>query len=665
MYNTYIVGADLVGNVSKGNRREKMYLSDLKIEGYRLFKNTKIIHFDKGLNVLIGENGCGKSTVIDAIRLLLNEDEYARNGVSEEDFYSSIDKKIKADNICIKGRFSDLSENKKVEYITWLDKQYNAVLNIDISRKQDRRNNYKKIVWGGESSNSIFEWEPLNDIQCVYLPALRDAERKLKASRGSRLARLLINLSRETLEEKRKSGELMDIEKDVNEFNEGLSKRTDISRANELINESLEKALGSVFAQTTKIQFGDVTFEKIVEALRIVFFPGKLPKEECTFRNLFENSLGYNNLIYLATILAEFEGLKDNYTSPRILLIEELEAHLHPKIQIKVLKYLKEQAEKNDIQVIITTHSTTIASATPLENIINFNISRGNIKIVSLKRCVKNESAKQFINRWLDVTRSTLLFSKGNIFVEGLAEALLIPKLAEIYLKNLKVEDMPASLEEAGISVINMNGIYFQYFFKLYDGYEPIFPKRRVKETKKEYEKRKDDFRKKKKFEDVEYQKTDFIPIRVAALTDNDPDKEIMPEKGSDVEGKNPQLYLMQQVENMTENCCVFKNMKTFEYDLALEKENAKKMIEIVLNELTTDGPVKETLEGYLTAYEEGRSVKQSEVAAEILKQIDSTYIGKGLFAQLLLEKIEICNDFVVPDYIKKAIDFVLNVEEE
>lgn len=107
------------------------------------------MHLRKGLNVLVGENGCGKSTVIDAIRMLLNEDEYVRNGISEEDFYSSVDKKERADNISVKGRFSDLSDDKKVEYITWLDKDYNAVLNIDIAKKQDRRNNYKKVIWGG------------------------------------------------------------------------------------------------------------------------------------------------------------------------------------------------------------------------------------------------------------------------------------------------------------------------------------------------------------------------------------------------------------------------------------------------------------------------------------------------------------------------------------
>lgn len=641
-----------------------MYLSDVKIEGYRLFKGKQILHLRKGLNVLVGENGCGKSTVIDAIRMLLNEDEYVRNGISEEDFYSSVDKKERADNISVKGRFSDLSDDKKVEYITWLDKDYNAVLNIDIAKKQDRRNNYKKVIWGGEASNSAFDWEPLNDIQCVYLPALRDAEKKLKANRGSRLARLLINLSQKTLEEKRKVGELMDIERDVNDFNEALAKRPDIARANELINDSLEDALGAVFAQTTKIQFGDVTFERIVEALRLVFFPGKIPTEESVYRNLFENSLGYNNLIYLATILAEFEGLKENYSSPRILLIEELEAHLHPQIQIKVLRYLKDQAEKNDIQIIITTHSTTIASATPIENIISFNMTKNGIKITSLRNCIKNKQAKQFINRWMDTTRSTLLFSKGNILVEGLAEALLIPKLAEIYLGKLNSHNVSKSLEEAGISVINMNGIFFQYFMKLYDGYELIYPEQEDDESKEAYKERINLFRKKDKFEEDEYKKTDFLPILCVAITDSDPEEDA-PQKKAAVEGKNPQLFLKKQVENMTDNCRIYTNLKTFEYDLAMEKDNAKKMIEIILNELSTNGPVRDRLNGYLEAYQNNEKVEQSEIAFDILKQIDASYLGKGLFAQLLLEKINMTNDFIVPEYIKAAIRFVLGIIEE
>ena len=92
-----------------------MYLSKMQIKGYRLFNETTEITFNKGLNLLVGENGCGKSTIIDAIRTLLNEDEYSRYGIVSEDFYSSIDKTNQADRILIKGEFSDLSEDKKIE----------------------------------------------------------------------------------------------------------------------------------------------------------------------------------------------------------------------------------------------------------------------------------------------------------------------------------------------------------------------------------------------------------------------------------------------------------------------------------------------------------------------------------------------------------------------
>lgn len=646
-----------------------MYLSEIKIEGYRAFNDRTTITLNKGLNLLVGENGSGKSTIIDAIRLLLSEDEYSRNGINEDDFYSSKDKTVQAGKISIKGKFSDLSEDKKVDYLTWLDKYYNAILNIDIHEKRDRRNNFKKVVWGGESSSSIFEWEPLNDIQCVYLPALRDAEKKLRANRGSRLARLLLNLSQDEIKEKRKSGELMEIEKDVNEFNNELAKKKDIARANELINESLENALGNVFGQNTKIQFNEFSYERIVESLRLVFFPGISANEDVAYRNLFENSLGYNNLIYLATILAEFEGLKENYSSPRILLIEELEAHLHPQVQIKVLKYLEEQATKNDIQVIITTHSTTIASATPIRDIISINILKsGKIKITSLDKCNLEGKSERFIDRWLDTTKSTLLFSKGAILVEGLAEAMLIPKLSEIYLKELKDNGkvVPSSLEEAGVSVINMNGIFFQYFMQIYSGYRPIIPVKGESETKEKYKKRVNEFIKKASYNEGEFEPTDYIPIRCAALTDNDPEKEYKPIQGESIEGNNPQLYLINQLNNMTKNCRVFKNEKTFEYDMALDdRKNAKYMIEIILDNLDTDGSVRNNMENYLKLIEEDIEIENNVMAYEILKQLDSNYIGKGLFAQLLLEKIDDNNEFVVPKYIRDSINFVLDIQED
>jgi len=644
-----------------------MYLSEIKIEGYKLFNREISIPFSKGLNLFVGENGCGKSTVIDAIRLLLNEDEYTRSGVCEEDFHASLDKEIQSDQITISGKFEDLLEKEKFEYLTWLDDEYNANLHIKINRELDKRNNLKRKTWGGEASNSFFEWEPLNDIQCVYLPPLRDAEKKLRATKGSRLARLLLNLSQDEITEKRKTGLVMPIEETVNKFNAELSKKDAIKKANDLINQSLKDALGSVFGQSTKIQFNDLTYERIVESLRLVFFPNLQVNENSVYRNLFENSLGYNNLIYLATILAEFEGMKDEHSLPRILLIEELEAHLHPQIQVKVLKYLENQAIINDIQIIITTHSTTMTAATPISNITCMSIAKeGHIDVVPLRKCGLECKAEQFINRWLDTTRSTLLFSKGVILVEGLAEAMLIPKLAQLYLEENKTVtrgSLPKTLEEAGIAVINMNGIFFQYFMQLYNGYQVVIPKQEQKETKKHYIEKVKLLKQKEKYEIEEFERVLKLPVNCAAITDNDPDKASKPSFEYQEEGNNPQLYLSKQLENMTSNCRVFTNLKTFEYDLALEKNNARMMIEILLENLDTDGDIKTRLEKYLFEIREDKIQNIEDIASEILYRVDSNNLGKGMFAQLLLEKIVIEKTFIVPRYIKKSIAFVLDLD--
>lgn len=630
-----------------------MYLSELEIEGYRGIKERTKIKFKKGINLLVGDNRSGKSTVIDSVRLLLQENEYSREGIKENDFYHSIDDKEVADKIKISGRFDELSDEKKVEYITWLDEEFKALLNIEIHNKLDGRNNYKKNIWGGNSFNSAFEWDILNNIQCVYLPALRDAEKRLKNTRGSRLARLLLNLSEEERKDCKKNNRLTELENDVQEFNSSLSKNSDIGKARKLINESMNKSLGNMFSEKINIQFEEQSYSKIVENLKVMFYPENTEDENIIYRDLVENSLGYNNLIYIATILAEFEGLKQNFSTPRILLIEEIEAHLNPQIQIKLIKYLEKQAKENDIQVIITTHSPTIASSISLNNIICFNYVNGKIKITDLIDCKLNEKEVKFLDRWLDATKSTLLFSKGVLLVEGLAEALLIGKLASLYLKTRKYG--VNSLEEAGISVINMNGIFFNYFFKLYDGYAPKVLTQEENETKKDFEDRQKKFIEKEKFDEEEFIKTDFIPIKCVALTDFDPNAE---EKTT-----NPQLYRKKQVENMTLNCRVYNNTKTFEYEMALFTQNAKIMLEILDDYISTEGQIKQDIEKYPVDINRDNQLDNKKRAEFILDKIDTNWMGKGLFAQLLEEKIKEDN-FEIPNYIKEAVDFLIKKEK-
>lgn len=55
-----------------------MYLSKISIKDFRMFSDAVEVSFSKGLNLLVGENGSGKSSVVDAIRALLGENEFLR-----------------------------------------------------------------------------------------------------------------------------------------------------------------------------------------------------------------------------------------------------------------------------------------------------------------------------------------------------------------------------------------------------------------------------------------------------------------------------------------------------------------------------------------------------------------------------------------------------------
>ena len=83
--------------------------------------------------------------------------------------------------------------------------------------------------------------------------------------------------------------------------------------------------------------------------------------------------LGSNNLLFITAEMLLLKG--SNYTSLKLSLIEEIEAHLHPQSQINSIDFLNKESEKLDIQSIITTHSNSLASKVDLNNLIPSNIN--------------------------------------------------------------------------------------------------------------------------------------------------------------------------------------------------------------------------------------------------------------------------------------------------
>ncbi|MCO6524468.1 MAG: AAA family ATPase [Candidatus Schmidhempelia sp.] len=91
--------------------------------------------------------------------------------------------------------------------------------------------------------------------------------------------------------------------------------------------------------------------------------------------NSFAISLGQDSLSSIITALASFNRLKRvqeaNYKGG-ILVIDEVDAGLHPRAQEKLVELLHCKAKKLNLQIIITTHSLTI-----LKSILDKNDHKG------------------------------------------------------------------------------------------------------------------------------------------------------------------------------------------------------------------------------------------------------------------------------------------------
>src|SRR5439155_13946799 len=126
-----------------------------------------------------------------------------------------------------------------------------------------------------------------------------------------------------------------------------------------------------------------------------------------------------------------------------------------------------------------------------------------------------------------------LLFARGVILVEGIAEQLLLPQLAD---------RCGVSLSEAGISVVNVGGVSFAPFAELFS--------------------------------------SDRLPYRCSIVSDGDPPTK--KELDDELEGGEPLLSATAQKlkASETDTMHVFLAQKTFEWDLAEAPDNWTTLIE-------------------------------------------------------------------------------------
>lgn len=207
-------------------------------------------------------------------------------------------------------------------------------------------------------------------------------------------------------------------------------------------------------------------------------------KSDCEGISLPEtySGLGTRNLLYILFQLYRY--FKDYAASqPRPLIhlvfIEEPEAHLHPQMQeifirqiVKIADEFKRTFEVKEwsVQFVVTTHSTHIANAAHFDTIRYFihkdsNGSGTRIKDLSTGLGGPDaEADRDFLQKYLTLTRCDLFFADKAILVEGQSEHLLLPRMLEM------IDECAGSrLSAEYISIVEVGGAYVHKFFPLLD----------------------------------------------------------------------------------------------------------------------------------------------------------------------------------------------------
>lgn len=571
-----------------------MFVTALRAVGFRNLDTT--IEVCHPLAVVVGENNAGKSNLIDALRTVLEPEAgpRVRHWLRVEDFAHDGRGNRQNDELELEVRLGGLTKSEQARMVTCLTPKAGtgtAKLRVKATIGADGR--IQTQWFGGDSEQPDVERHARAAVRFVYLHPLRDAAADLRPGRDNRLVPLIKALAPEGHADHQRIIDAADL------ANQALDAIDAIVDARRHVADRLNSMTGhGRLAQRSSLAFDDPRFDRVVSALRAKI--GQLAALE-----MDENGLGYNNLLYMSVLLAALAAPADEEPTLRVLLVEEPEAHLHPQPQDLLMRFLESESA-GETQVIVTTHSPTFASAARVERLTVLACAGDPPRPESRVPRDFDLEPKQvdYLQRFLDVTKASLFFARAVILVEGVAEQLLVPVIAE---------RMGRSLASNGVAVINIGGVAFPPFTDLFGD--------------------------------------DKLPYRLAVISDGDA-QPTEDEMEGENEALSPRAALLQA--RAGQNVLVSLSERTLEWDLA-EAGNKEILLDALTNVMPVAGPrLAQELEG---------SDDRAHADA-LIEQLTKSKI-KGPFAQELAELVaDPERGFVPPAYLRDAIEWVTEDRE-
>lgn len=586
-----------------------MYIKSVHIKNFRNFSDFRVDLWKSV--VVVGENNAGKSNFLYALRLVLDPSlpNSARN-LEATDFWEGLPKPFGGAEIRVTVTFADFagngtthaavpkcfSEDGTTSSISYV---YGPKLSLDNTDQSElNEDQYEWYFWCEAGNTQISDASFQKFIPLEVLPALRNVSSELENNYKSPLHRLIRRL-------KVDETALADLSKQIDTQLKALLALPPIPTFQTSIIDRFVQMVGSVESVNPTLGLLPSNPNGLLRYIRL-FSDDKLS------RYVSEIGTGYANIVYIILLLLDLKQREkstpqEERRATTILAVEEPEAHLHPHLQRLVYGDLFREAEDN-IPLFLTTHSPNIVSVSPLKSLLLLKRTSKGTQGTNILNAGMTDREIEDIERYLDVTRSELVFSSGVILVEGIAEVYIVREFAKLW-------NPKKPLDVLGISVINIHGIDFAPYLKLL-GYKGL-------------------------------------DIRTAVITDGDPDKKGM--RTGIKRCKSLLTHITSEVlgghddDNELANHGLFVGSHTLEIDL----------IDI--------GYRLEVLDVFRELGERSTSIKKTKA---VLDKWDTSFrmdkrklvgkiervCGKGRFAQRLAPKLDITR---IPPYIEKAFEYM------
>lgn len=401
-------------------------LKSLKIKNYKHIGDS-YIGFDKleNLNILVGQNNIGKSTLLQSIEMLISEDvtnrELSTDTMLEFGFCPTETE--------IKNAFRENTSGGEIgiNHFTFGAKYINEYISFEY--QPIRAIGKEQIVLSnlpGIPQTQITSYKRIDNFYFLANNYLNNNIRRLK----------LIKLSAD----RNLVPEIQNSNRIVSEDGTGATNllRQYLNVAN-LPNEVVENDILNALNQIMKPEnhFERIMCQEIETTdganskweVQLVNENGKIP--------ISNSGSGLRTILLVLiklfletreTTSYNFEPLLTN----TVFIFEELENNLHPAIQRNLFEFLYQWVRKNNSQIFLTTHSTVpINMFSGRDNVTLTHIKKENNKIITNSALSFIENEDILMN--LGIRASDILQSNAVIWVEGPSDRIYINKWIELY----------------------------------------------------------------------------------------------------------------------------------------------------------------------------------------------------------------------------------------